>query len=65
MEAECSRRAVQKYTQGGVKPGVAPFVLRLEGLPATPACLARIRRRVEDLNRQLQQSEVPVRLRVM
>jgi hypothetical protein len=56
------RRADQQYSRGTSKPAVPPFVLRLEG---TPACLARIRRRVEELNRQLQQSEVPVRLRVM
>jgi hypothetical protein len=59
------RRADQQYSRGTLKPAIPPFVLRLEGLPATPACLARIRRRVEELNRQLQQSEVPVRLRVM
>ena len=58
-------RIAQQYSRGTLKPAVPPFVLRLEGLPATPACLARIRRRVEDLNRQLQPSEVPVRLRVM
>ncbi len=42
-----------------------PVVLRLEALPATPACLARIRRRVDEINRQFHQSDVPVRLRIM
>ena len=59
------RRADQQYSRGTLKSPVPPVVLRLEGLRATPACLARIRRRVEELNRQLQHSEVPVRLRVM
>lgn len=59
------RGADQEYTRDAVKPAVPPFVLRLEGVPATPACLARIRRRVDEINRQLQQSEVPVRLRIM
>jgi hypothetical protein len=59
------RRADQQYSRGTSKPAVPPVVLRLEGLPATPARLTRIRRRVEELNRQLQQGEVPVRLRVI
>jgi hypothetical protein len=43
----------------------APYVLRLEGVPATPASLARIRERVKELNRQFQQADVPFRLRVL
>jgi hypothetical protein len=46
-------------------PAAPPFVLRLEGLPATPAVLTRIRRRVEEINWELQRSEVAVRLRIM
>jgi len=41
------------------------LVLRLDLLPATPASLARIRRRVEEINWQLRLSEAPFRLRVM
>jgi hypothetical protein len=58
-------RAGQQSTRGTVRPAVPPFVLRLEGVPPTPASLARIRKRVEEINRQLRQSEVPFRLRMM
>ena len=59
------RRVDQQSSRGTVKPAVPPFVLRLEEVPATPVRLARIRKRVEEINRQLRQSEIPVRLRVM
>jgi hypothetical protein len=60
-----NRGADQQYSRGTLKPPAPPIVLRLEGLSATPTCLARIRRRVEELNRQLRRSEVPVQSRVM
>jgi hypothetical protein len=55
----------QQYSEGPAKPAAPSFVLRLEELPATPVYLARIRKRVEEINRQLQQAELPFRLRVM
>jgi hypothetical protein len=59
------RTTDQQYSRGAVKPALPPFVLRLEGLPATPTLLGRIRRRVEEINREFQRSDVPVRLRIM
>ena len=59
------RRVDQQSTCSTVTSAVPPFVLRLEGVPTTPVTLARIRKRVEELNRQLRQSEVPFRLRMM
>lgn len=47
------------------EPPPAPYVLRLDGVPATPASLARIRERVEEINRQFKQADVPFRLRLM
>ena len=59
------RRADRQSSRDTVKPAVPPFVLRLDGLPATPVNSARIRKRVEEINRQLRKLEVPVRLRVI
>ncbi len=47
------------------EPLATPYVLRLDGVLATPASLARVRERVEAINRQFQQADVPFRLRVM
>jgi hypothetical protein len=58
-------RAGQQSIRGTARPAVPPFVLRLEGVPPTPVCLARIRKRVEEINQRLRQSEVPFRLRIM
>jgi hypothetical protein len=41
------------------------FVLRLAGLAATPESVARVHKRVAEINQQLQQSGAPFRLRVM
>jgi hypothetical protein len=38
--------------------------LRLDGLRATPAALARVRRRVAEMNQQLERAGVPFRLRI-
>lgn len=46
-------------------PEAPPFVLRFDLLPATPASLVRIRKRVEEINRRLHLSEAPFRLRMM
>lgn len=48
-----------------LKTGGPPLVLRLDLLPATPSSLARIRRRVEEINWRLRLSEAPFQLRVM
>jgi len=42
-----------------------PYVLRLDGVPSTPASLARIRERVDEINRQFRQARVPFQLRVI
>lgn len=61
-------------TEDGLAPtrahdlaGIAapPIVLRFDRLPATPVSLARIRRRVEEINRRLRLADAPFRLRVM
>lgn len=44
---------------------VAPFVFCLDRVPVTPASLARIHARVEEINRQFQQAEVPYQLRMI
>lgn len=44
---------------------VTPFVLRLDRVPSTPAALSRIHARVDEINRRLQEAEMPFRLRVM
>jgi hypothetical protein len=42
-----------------------PYVLRLDGVPSTPASLIRIRERVDEINRQFRQARVPFQLRVI
>ena len=44
--------------------GVQPIVLRLEGVPATPTNVERIRLRVDELNSELAASRVPFRVRL-
>ncbi len=58
-------RVEHQTSRSAFTPEASPFVLRFDLLPATPASLARIRRRVEEINRQLRLSEAPFRLRVM
>ena len=41
---------------------IAPFILRLEHVPATPRSLERMRDRVRILNRRLENSGTPFRL---
>lgn len=50
---------------GVLTPEAPPIVLRFDLLPATPASLARMRRRVDDINQRLRLSDVPFRLRIM
>ena len=62
----------QEYTNGGYNDEqihvagnenrIAPFILRLEHLPATPRSLERIRDRVRILNLRLENSGTPFRL---
>ncbi len=46
---------------GGQAP---PFLIRLESIPATPENVERIRKRVEEINNRLCESNTPFRLRV-
>jgi len=59
------RRVDQHNGRSAAGPEVPPFVLRLDQLPATPVSLERIRKRVEDINRQFRQLKVPFRLRMV
>jgi hypothetical protein len=58
-------RADYQTSRSASTPEAPQFVLRFDGLPTTPTSLARVRRRVEEINRQLRLSEAPFRLRVM
>ena len=42
-----------------------PFVVPLENIPATPAHRKRIRAHVRELNRELEESSIPFRLRLL
>lgn len=59
------RRVDQQTNRSAAMPAVPPYVLRFDRLPTTPTALARIRERVEEINRQFRQSAVPLRLRLM
>lgn len=59
------RRVDHQASRSASTPEAPSFVLRFDLLPATPTSLARIRRRVEEINRQLRLSEAPFRLRMM
>jgi len=59
------RKAKQQTNRSAVIAATAPFVLRLDRMPASPASVARVRERVEEVNRQLRQSELPFRLRMI
>jgi hypothetical protein len=60
-----SRRPGRRNHVPRVVERAQSIVLYLEDLPATPRNLERIRQRVQLLNRQLAQSGMPFRLRVV
>ncbi len=55
----------RQATRGVLTPEAPPIVLRFDLLPATPASLARMRRRVDDINQRLRLSDIPFQLRIM
>lgn len=59
------RRSDHQANRASFLPAAPPVVLRFDQLPSTPRASARLRKRVEEINRQLRQSEVPLRLRLL
>lgn len=47
------------------KDSTAPFLIRLEGIPATQENLERMRQHVEDINRRLSESNTPFRVKLI
>jgi hypothetical protein len=59
------RKVDHQSNRSTVLPAAPQYILRFDRLPSTPTSLARIRKRVEEINRRLWQSDVPFRLRAM
>lgn len=60
-----NRRKAPPYRSARLAPEPRPVILRFDRLPATPQNMNRIRGRIQDLNRRLEQAGVPLRLRIV
>ncbi len=64
MEHEAAACDLHGRMETNAQP-VPPFVLRLEGVPATAANRARIGTRVAEINRQFRDRSIPFELRLL
>lgn len=55
----------RKRVGGGRGSPSSPVLLRMDGVAGTPDARARLQKRVEELNAELREANVPCRLRVV